>query len=379
MATFITNAERCFPAPLREGIWALINNDPSTNVRLKSITTRAPVTTAGGDAGIDLVRISDMTGGDTIPVAGLNPSVSMLADGCVANPDAVVVSSTIREFHPNSWLNYGSGGGAFGIAARNGWGADIFKAGDDANLQGLAVSSTDGVAIVCNSAFTQWNASFSVTVRDSVSGASHIFVFRAAARGAGLAIAAFMPVAACTIMRIAVFDLGCEYAVGGIVAPPRMRLARIASVIGDDDARTAPIAAVNPAATPPSAVYSIAGPFAPNLYGLGQRDSMATHQGAQLQAEQQIGVLRSMQTYIQNSAGLAFDAVEGREVYRAYDDDSAIIIRPGEGLALLAGVAGLFDHSQYWTMTVECVFDFTPAVAIKPSPFASPVIRSRTQ
>lgn len=381
MATLITNVDGCFPAPLREGIWALVNNDPATNVRVKSIVTRAPVTTDGGGAGIDLVRISDMTGGTTIPVATLNPSVSISAGGCVENPDNVVVSSApIREYHPNSWLNYGSGGGAFGITARNGFGSDIYKAGDDANLQGLSVSSTDGVALVCNSAFVQWNASFSVTVRDQVSGTSHIFVFRAAARASGLAIAAFLPVSPFIIMRIAIFDLGCEYAVGGVVAPPRMRLARIASVIGDDDARTAPIVPLNPSVTAPANVYSIAGPFAPNLYGLGQRDSMSTHQGAQLLAEQQIGVLRTMQHYVQDSAGLAFDAVEGREVYRAYDDDSAIVIRPGEGIALLAGVAGLFDNSQYWTMTVECIFEFTPAsapVGIKPSIFGSQVIRSR--
>jgi hypothetical protein len=136
-----------------------------------------------------------------------------------------------------------------------------------------------------------------------------------------------------------------------------LRLARIFGL--DTSADAANIIKPDTTVSTPASMRAVVGPFRSRLEGSWQWDWPYTH-GATISILQQqnAGVFRrnpAMKVFGaigQSLNGIQLDGLADIDIFAA-EPGSGIIVRPGEGVGLLAGTAGLLSNSTFINYNIE--------------------------
>jgi hypothetical protein len=193
---------------------------------------------------------------------------------------------------------------------------------------------------------------------DATIGGALVSLFNASGSGVVLAV------------RVAWVPLDGETNASNLAAMPaiNLRLARIQGLDTAADATT-PIKA-DTSTSIPSALRTVVGPFRSRLEGSWQWDWPYTH-GATISILQQqnAGVFRRNPAMKAFGAvgfslnGIQLDGLGDIDIFSA-EPGSGIIVRPGEGLGLLAGTAGLLSSSTFINYNIEAtILHYPPPAA----------------
>jgi hypothetical protein len=365
MATFITRSEGCYAGPLMDGLWSIYNGQ-SSSISIKRISVSPTATpNANGQASISLQYGEfTATGNERLieyvnPVAGgsqgiLSGLYLAPAEFITSNENAITAMPS-----PVSFVSYGSAGGFTSTPLPRAGGMRT-SIGFESILpvEGIAVSFSNPLGFVCRGCLAPFVAMIQVTCKHNSGTETAIFMAPIYSRADGLPVAVLKPSLPMSVVKVEFFDVQSEFQVSSSLAP-QFRLVRAAPVRG---ATGRPVA-LNPVSTYPSLVeVAVNYPFVVGR-GLTQRDGLASHVAQTLQLEHQVGNLRGMVAIVQDATTMTWHSRD-RVVFEAYDNDSSIVLLPGEALALAAGNLGRLENSPFLTMDVECVFDFSPPVAV---------------
>lgn len=363
--------------PLTDGLAAIFNAEESDARRYFEVTRVAVRPSSGwgaangatmGAAVVALYRITAMAGGAAVAAVKRDTgSADLPAEvTCVTFPDSVTVSgaalrtladapSLTGTTGTNLWTSARVYGGGLSPYLRANQ-ADVIRFQGDANVERLVLREGEGVAFRLERHGWPRAGAINVTVVDQSTSATYQFRSRDIGHPylTGQAMVGIMNGAGSGV----VLEVNAsEFPNDGESNYPVFRLAKIDRVTDGDT--VTPIAADSDNAVP-AALVCTAGDFASGLYGSGQGvqyDWQTTHGATFSIAQQQnVGTLRRTTGLrpwrnVGVSPGL-MAGNEGVELFAA-PAGSGIVLRPREGLALLAGRAGALETSTFAFFDVE--------------------------
>jgi hypothetical protein len=393
--TFLVYQRAVDVRPLEDGLFAIFNDETSdnrryfelVNLRLSPVAPMANNTAGVGRAGaLALFRTTASSGGDAVsPIKNDTNSASLPSQvTCTTNPDSVTTTGVALKrmadapnyflFLANSSLSSRQFSG--GLAS---WKHDSFATlgdfGASVNCEPIVLREGEGVAvtqteygvphamivamIVTNTATGATYLYRSVDVAtDAIIGGALVSLFNASGSGVVLAV------------RVAWIPLDGETNASNLAAMPaiNLRLARIQGLDTAADATT-PIKA-DTSTSIPSALRTVVGPFRSRLEGSWQWDWPYTHGSTiSILQQQNAGVFRRNPAMKAFGAvgfslnGIQLDGLDDINIFSA-EPGSGIIVRPGEGLGLLAGTAGLLSSSTFINYNIEAtILHYPPPAA----------------
>ena len=370
--------------PLEDGLFAIFNDETSddrryfelVNLRLSPV---APITSnlvASGRAGaLALFRTTASSGGDAVaPIKNDTSSASLPSQvTCTTNPDSVTTTGVALKRMADapcyffSVANSGLSTRAFSGGLMS-WRHDSFATlgdfGASVSCEAVILREGEGVAVTQTEFGTPHSMIVAMFVTNTATGATYLYrsvdvatdatidgplvsLFNASGSGVVLAV------------RVALIPLDGENNASNVttMVAINLRLARIQGLDTSADATT-PIKA-DTSTSIPSALRTVVGPFRSRLEGSWQWDWPYTH-GATISILQQqnAGVFRRNPAMKAFGAvgfslnGIQLDGLGDIDIYSA-EPGSGIIVRPGEGLGLLAGTAGLLSNSTFANYNIE--------------------------
>jgi hypothetical protein len=383
--------------PLTDGLAAIFNAEASDARRTFEVTrivVRPPSATGALSgaaimgAKLSLYRISAASGGEAVAAVLRDTASSALPSQvvCAIMPDSVTVSGaalrslsdspTLTFAGSNQWTTARVYGGSL-FSYQRGSNADILNLGGDTNVERVVLREGEGVALVLDSYGQSRAGQINITVRNESSGATYQYRSRAIGHPylQGQAMVSLLNGSGSGVV------LGVhisQYPNDGESNLPSLRLARIEQVT--DGSSVTPTAHDTGTAVP-AALQCSAGDMATKLYGFGGGvpiDWNVTH-GAQMSvaAQQKGGTFRwgiGARQYpsLAVSPGLQAPSEAERVLFDARAG-SGIVLRPGEGLAVLAGRAGTLETSTF------AYFDIEATVLHYPPPAGGGVFPAESQ
>jgi len=370
--------------PLEDGLFAIFNDETSDNRRyfelvnllLSPVAPMANTTAGVGRAGaLALFRTTASSGGDAVsPIKHNTASASLPSQvTCTTNPDSVTTTGVALKRMadaPNYFLNLANSslssrqfGG--GLAS---WRHDSFATlgdfGASVSCEPIVLREGEGVAVTQTEYGVPHSMIVAMIVTNTATGATYLYRSVDVATDAiiGGAIASLFNASGSGVVlavRVAWVPLDGETNASNLAAMPAINL-RLARIQGLDTAAaaTTPIKA-DTSTSIPSALRTVVGPFRSRLEGSWQWDWPYTH-GATISIlpQQNAGVFRrnpSMKAF--GAVGFSLNGIQRSglgdiNIFSA-EPGSGIIVRPGEGLGLLAGTAGLLSSSTFINYNIE--------------------------
>ena len=394
--TFRALFQRVDVRPLTDGIAAVFNGEATDDRRYFEVT-RIIVRMPGGFAGLSgtssrgakvgLYRTTATSGGTAVsPVKRDTGSASLPAQvTCTEFPSSVTTtgnplrvlsdSPSLAFAGTNQWACARVYGGSY-FPYQRGNAADLLRQGGDSNIELVVLREGEGVALQLDAYGWPRSAQINLTVRDMSSGATYQF----RTRDIGHPYLIGQPI-------ISLFNGSGSGVVLGVYASefpndgeanfPGFRIARIDGVSGGN--------AVTPWASDtansvPAALQCWAGDFETRLAGQTQGvpyDWQYTH-GALMSvaAQQRGGTLRAITGVdpawnVGQTPGLQYGQEE-KIVYSALAG-SGIVLRPNEGVALLAGRGGALETSTFAYLDVAMQILHYPPLSTETFPAAGDV------
>ena len=357
--------------PLEDGLLGIFNNEASDDRRYFELVSlrvspSAPLsnTTAGvGRSGaLSLRRITALSGGDSItPIRMDTADAALPAQVLVRNdPDSVTASDIFRRIadapaYSNTVANTQFSSRTYGgsmVTHQKGHYADIWRGGESADVEPIILREGQGIAIFQDEFGTQHSMQTAAVVTNTATGATYICrstdlstdrrlgnatfgIFNGSGSGVTLAV------------KLWVLPMD-----GEAVTLPQLRLCRIGGIALGGDTVT-PIRP-DTSKSVPSALQIVSGSFQPRISGEWQPDYYTTHgltyggTGALLAAWNKAQIdagTFSRATLTQNFRAIG-ESPGSIRVGTMHDDllfsaepGSGIIIKPGDGLGLVAGTS----------------------------------------
>lgn len=375
--TFYALFPRVDVRPLTDGLAAVFNAE-ETDARRYFEVTRIAVRPASGWAAANgttmpaakcaLYRITAMTGGATVDAVKRDTgSADLPAEvSCVTFPDSVTVSGApLRSLADapaltgttgtNMWTSARVYGGALSPYLRANQ-ADVLRFQGNSTIERIVLREGEGVAVVLTA--HGWPRAGQINFTVVNQSTRETYQFRSRDIGHPyLTDSAMIGILNGSGSGVVLEVNAAEFPNDGESNYPVFRLAKIARAT-DGDAVT-PIAADTDNAVP-EALVCTGGDFDSGLYGSGQGvqfDWQTTH-GATFSITQQqnVATLRRLSgVHPFNTVGVTPGLRVGQEDVELYcaPAGSGIVLRPQEGLALLAGRAGVIESSTFAYFDVE--------------------------
>jgi hypothetical protein len=389
--------------PLEDGLLGIFNNETADDRRYFElislrVSPSAPLSNnaagVGRSGSLSICRITALSGGDQVTPILLDTADSALPSQVLvrSNPDAATATDVFRRIADapaysstiaNTQFSSRTYGGSM-LTHQKSHFADIWRGGESADVEPIILREGQGLAIFQDEFGTQHSMQTAAVVTNTATGATYICrstdlstdrrlgnatfgIFNGSGSGVTLAV------------KLWVLPMD-----GEAVAVPQLRLCRIAGVALGGDTVT-PILP-DTSKSVPSALKVIVGSFQPRIYGEWQDDYYQTHgltyqgAGAALQAWNKAQIdagAFSRATRVQNFR--AIGEIPGDMRVGTMDDDllfsaepgKGIIIKPGDGLGLVAGrdvaVAGtqaIGNTSTFINFDIEAVLlHYPPTVS----------------
>jgi len=383
--SFTVVYERVDPEPGFDGIAALVNNTTvQSGVQVAVTDVRVYVPTAytsdqtnllGNQGILSLDRISASTGGVAATPSKFDTGSSNLPSQVALKtfPDSVTVSSTLRRFGDafsfgmTQTINFQAMLRAPGIvdsndhSGRTAEGHDVWHADGVADTEPIVLNEGEGIAVVKRAFGTARTHHWAVVVKVASTGATY---------------------------RYAVIETGDPFCIGdaswslmngsgsGIVLHvyivstpdtgesnmPRYRLARIYGIAAGGTQVT-PIVHDTATSVPEIAAYK--GEFRPALNAQGIAMNYHNYQGTPITIveQQRVGLIRNFmvgnvwtETAPPNYRCYMPDEIwpgERRTGQSSTLENDSLLLNPGEGLAVIGGIAGLIETSIGAYVNVE--------------------------
>jgi len=383
--TFLVYQRAVDVRPLEDGLFALFNDEASDSRRYYELVNLrlSPVAPTSGNASLfaragalALYRTTASSGGDSVaPIKHDTADADLPSQvTCTTNPDSVTTSGNpLKRMADAPTYFFGAGGSSLSSRQFSGglatWKHDAFATlgdfGASVNVEAIILREGEGVAVTQTEYGTPHSMIVAMIVTNTATGATYTFrsvdvatdatingalvsLFNASGSGVVLAV------------RLSFIPLDGETHAGtnATFAPAiNLRLARIFGL--DTSADAATIIKPDSSVATPSSMRAVVGPFRSRLEGSWQWDWPYTH-GATISVLQQqnAGVFRrnpAMKVFGaigQSLNGIQLDGLADIDIFTA-EPGSGIIVRPGEGVGLLAGTAGNLSNSTFINYNIE--------------------------
>lgn len=378
--TFVFRTLSVDLATLQDGLACIFNNHSDTSAtidirRIRLIPVSGQNATGAGTLTID--RISAISGGDDVAVSKHDTASDDLpAEVLIRSiPNSVTITETLRRVGETPMFNSLLAGACIVRAPSRGLGSarthadDLFRFPTSSNVERIILREGEGLAI-CEDVFSVPHAgACGFCIRDATSGACYTIRSRDVRRRAiaDLAhIAVFNGSGSGVVLEI--FNI--QYPEEGEAVTPTLRIAKITGYEGGTEAPDNILKFDTE--TNLDGITAIEGPFRAKLMGEDNGVTIDWHtrhgvDGVSILQQQKFGVIRNL-TYPINSsdAGSAVKfGIPNTLVWEARGSNIGIVARPGEGVAILAGRAGVLDNSTFNCYQVEMIFNYNAPVKTK--------------
>ncbi len=357
--------------PLEDALLAIFNNETSDDRRYFELVSlrvspSAPISNntagVGRAASMSIARITAITGGDTVtPILMDTADASLPSQVVIANnPDSVTATDTFRRIADapaysltvaNTQFSSRTYGGSM-VTHQKSHFADIWRGGESVDVEPIILREGEGIGIFQNSYGSQHSMQTAAVVTNTATGATYI------CRSTDLStdrrlneanFAIFNGSGSGVVLAVKLWVLPMD---GEAVLQPALRICRVSGIGLGGDAIT-PIKP-DTSKSIPSALVVKGGPLQPRISGEWQSDYYETHglvyqaTGALLaawnRAQVDAGTLsRSLMTNIFPAIGETKIGMQrsslGNDLIFSAEAGYGIIIKPGDGLALVAGTA----------------------------------------
>ena len=355
--------------PLEDGLLAFFNTESSDDRRyfeLVSLRVSPAAPTSNNTAGVgrsgmmSIRRISTLSGGNAASVIKMDTGDASLPSqvSVVSDPDSVTLGDVFRRIADapaysfsiaNSQFSSRTYGGSM-MTHQKSHMADIWRGGESADVEPIILREGEGLAIVQDSYGTQHSMQTAAVVTNTATGATYI------CRSTDLStdrrlneanFAIFNGTGSGVVLAVRLWVLPMD---GEAVMIPPLRLCRIDGLAMGGDMVT-PLRP-DTSKSAPSALSIKSGPFQPVIAGQWQADYYTTHGLAFSASAVPLGAWNKAQidantfsrvTMTQNFRAIG-EVPGGIRVGTLKDDmlfdalpGSGILIKPGDGLALVAG------------------------------------------
>jgi hypothetical protein len=355
--------------PLEDGLFAIFNNEAADERRYFElvalrVSPAAPVSngTAGiGTAGsMSVRRITALSGGDAVTPIKMDTADASLPSQVVVsnNPGSVTATDVLRRIADaptysmiaaNTQLSSRTYGGSM-VTHQKSHFADIWRGGESADVEPIILRAGEGIGLFQDSYGSQHSMQTAAVVTNVATGATYICrsVDISTDRRLGEANFAIMNGSGSGVtLAVRLWVLPMD---GEAVLTPGLRLCRIAGIAMGGDSVT-PIRP-DTSKTAPSSLSLKAGPFQPVIAGEWQADYYQTAGASFANSNQSIPIWNQKQidagTFSRATVANIFPAVGetkigmqrsalGNDLLFSAEPGSGIIIKPGDGLALVAG------------------------------------------
>jgi len=354
--------------PLEDGLFAIFNNETADDRRYFELVSlrvspSAPLsnTTAGvGRTGMmSIARITALSGGDSVtPIRMDTADTALPAQVLVRNnPDTATATDIFRRIADapaysltvgNSQFSSRTYGGSM-MSHQKSHFADIFRGGESVNVEPIILREGEGVGLFQDQYGTQHSMQTAAVVTDTATGATYICRSTDLSTDRRLGeptFAIFNGTGSGVVLAVRLWVLPMD---GEAVLTPGLRLCRIAGLALGGDTVT-PIRP-DTSKSVPSALQVVSGSFQPVISGEWQADYYSTHGLIFQNAASALQGWNKAQidagTFSRSTRAQDFRAIGEIPGMRAgtMDDDllfsakagEGIIIKPGDGLAVVAG------------------------------------------
>jgi hypothetical protein len=375
--TFVFRTGSADGATLEDGIAAIFNAHTDRRAVLDVRRVRLLPTSgqaAFGCGTLKLCRISALSGGEDVYIRKHDTgSADLPAEVLVrAVADSVTTSDTLRTIGEIPVFNSLLAGGSIGarvpsrpLGSARTQTDDLMRFPTSSDVERIVLREGEGLSI-CEGAFgvpragaagfcvrnTSSGACYTVRSRDirrrGSPGLSHLAIFNGS--GSGVILEVF----------------SVQYPEEGEATIPLVRLAKISGYVGGVDA-SENILKLDTQATIPSTVKALGGPFRAQLMGEDSGTTIDWHSrhgvdGLNVLQQQNIGVFRRLTSPVisTDAESPLLYSFANSLVWQSSGANEGIILRPGEGLAVLAGRAGVVDNSTMNCYQVEMLFNYIP-------------------
>lgn len=390
--------------PLEDGLLAIFNNEQADERRYFELVSlrvspAAPLsnTTAGiGRSGMmSIRRITALSGGVSItPIQMDTAGAALPAQVLVRNnPASVTATDVFRRINDapsysltaaNTQLSSRTYGGSMMTHQKSHF-ADIWRGGENADVESIILRSGEGLALFQDQYGTQHSMQTAAVVTNTATGATYI------CRSTDVSTDRLLDNPVFGIMNGS--GSGVTLAVklwvlpmdGEAVLTPQLRICRVAGVSLGGDTVT-PILP-DTSKSVPSALQILSGPLQPRIVGEWQADYYTTHGAASGSTVAPLSAWNKNQidagTFSRSTSLQNFRAIGETPSFRigTLEDDlffkakpgNGIIIKPGDGLALVAGTSLLAAGATQATGNTSTFinFDIEATLLHYPPPAAS--------
>jgi hypothetical protein len=353
--------------PLEDGLLGIFNNETADDRRYFELVSlrvspSAPLsnnTAAVGKPGsLSIKRITAASGGDSItPIRMDTADAALPAQVLIRNnPDSVTATDIFRRIADapaysltatNAQFSSATYGGSM-VTHQKSHFADIFRGGESVNVEPIILREGEGIGLFQDAYGTQHSMQTAAVVTNTATGATYICRSTDLSTDRRLSeavLAIFNGTGSGVVLAVRLWVLPTD---GEAALTPGLRLCRIAGIALGGDTVT-PIRP-DTSKSVPSALQIIRGSFQPVIAGEWQADYYQTH-GLAYQGTAGLQVWNKTQvdagTLSRSTRAQDFRAigeVPGMRVGTLDDDllfsaepGKGIIIKPGDGLGLVAG------------------------------------------
>lgn len=389
--------------PLEDGLLGIFNNEATDERRYFELVSlrvspSAPLSnnTAGvGRSGsMSIRRITALSGGTSVTPIRMDTSDATLPAQVLvrSDPDSATATDVFRRIADapaysfsvaNTQFSSRTYGGSM-MTHQKSHLADIWRGGESANVEPIILREGQGIGLFQDAYGTQHSMQTAALVTNTATGATYICrsVDLSTARQIdGATFAIFNGSGSGVTLAVRLWVLPMD---GEAVMTPQLRLCRIAGVTLGGDTVT-PIRA-DTSKSIPSALQVIGGSFQPRISGEWQPDYYTTHGAvsgstvAPLSAwnKSQIDagtfsratVTRDFRAIGETPGSVRVGTLEDDLMFIA-DPGSGIIIKPGDGLGLVAGTSFVTGGTQAISSTSTFINFDIEAVLLHYPPSAS--------
>jgi len=357
--------------PLEDALLAIFNNETSDNRRYFELVSlrvspSAPISNntagVGRAASMSIARITAVSGGDTVtPIKNDTADASLPSQVVISNnPDSVTATDIFRRIADapaysltaaNTQFSSRTYGGSM-MTHQKGHYADIWRGGESADVEPIILREGQGIGLFQDSYGSQHSMQTAAVITNIATGATYICrsTDLSTDRRLGEAnLAIFNGSGSGVVLAVKLWVLPMD---GESVLQPALRICRVSGIgLGGDT-----ITPIKPDTSKsiPSALVVKGGPLQPRISGEWQDDYYQTHgltyQGtaallsAWNKAQVDAGTLsRALMTNIFPAIGETKIGMQrsslGNDLLFSAEAGSGILIKPGDGLALVAGTA----------------------------------------
>jgi hypothetical protein len=355
--------------PLEDGLLAFFNTESSDDRRyfeLVSLRVSPAAPTSNNTAGVgrsgmmSIRRISALSGGNAASVIKMDTGDASLPSqvSVVSDPDSVTLGDVFRRIADapaysfsiaNSQFSSRTYGGSM-LTHQKSHMADIWRGGESADVEPIILREGEGLAIVQDSYGTQHSMQTAAVITNTATGATYICRSTDLSTDRRLSeanFAIFNGTGSGVVLAVRLWVLPMD---GEAVMTPPLRLCRIAGLAMGGDMVT-PLRP-DTSKSVPSALSIKSGPFQPVIEGEWQADYYSTHGQAFAGTAAALAAWNKAQidagTFSRATSTQNFRAIGevpgGIRVGTLKDDmlfdaqpGKGILIKPGDGLALVAG------------------------------------------